>query len=107
MTSAAPSDLARERRLLAATRLEELFARDAGRFSRLSFAWDGWLLDLSKERLGEETLPLLVAHATERGLPGWIAALFAGEKVNQSQHLPALYTALRQADDTPLVVDGR
>jgi len=68
---------------------------------------DGWLLDLSKERLGEDTLPLLVAHARESGLAGWITALLAGEKVNQSERRPALYTALRQADDTPLVVDGR
>jgi glucose-6-phosphate isomerase len=51
-------------------------------------------------------LPLLVA--TQRvGLPGWIAALLAARKVNQSERRPALYTALRQADDTPLVVDGR
>ena len=73
MTSAAPSDLARERRLLATTTLADLFARDPDRSSRLSVEWDGWLLDLSKERLGEETLPLLVAHARESGLPGWIA----------------------------------
>jgi glucose-6-phosphate isomerase len=107
MTSAAPSDLARERRLLASTTLADLFARDPARFSRLSFEWDGWLLDLSKERLGQDTLPLLVAHSVECGLPGWIAALLAGEKVNQSERRPALYTALRQPDDTPLVVDGR
>ena len=101
------SDLSRERRLLASTTLVQLFARDAHRFARLSFAWDDWLLDLSKERLTEDTLVLLVAHAHECGLPGWISALFAGEKVNQSERRPALYTALRQADDTPLVVEGR
>ena len=65
-----------------------------------------WLLDLSKERLGPDTLPLLVAHASAAGLPGWIAALFAGEKVNQSERRPALHTALRQTGDSPLVVDG-
>jgi len=107
MTPAAPSDLARERRLLASITLAQLFARDPGRFSRLSFEWDGWLFDFSKERLGADTLSLLVDHAIESGLAGWIAALFAGEKVNQSERRPALYTALRQADDTPLVVDGR
>jgi glucose-6-phosphate isomerase len=107
MTSAVPSDLARERRLLASTTLAQLFARDPGRFSRLSFEWDGWLFDFSKERLGGDTLPLLVDHAIESGLAGWIAALFAGEKVNQSERRPALYTALRQGDDTPLLIDGR
>jgi len=104
---AAPADLAQARRALAGTTLAELFARDPNRFQRLSFEWDGWLLDLSKERLGEDTLALLVAHADSAGLPGWIAALLAGEKVNQSERRPALYTALRQTGDAPLVVDGR
>ncbi len=55
--------LADHGRALAGTTLAELFARDPDRFSRLSFAWDGWLVDLSKERLGPDTLPLLVANA--------------------------------------------
>jgi len=107
MTAAAPSDLAEQRRALAGTTLAELFARDPRRFDRLSLAWDGWLVDLSKERLGADTLPLLIAHADAAGLPGWIRALFAGEKVNQSERKPALHTALRQTGDLPLVVEGR
>jgi glucose-6-phosphate isomerase len=55
--------LADHGRALAGTTLAELLARDPDRFSRLSFAWDGWLVDLSKERLGPDTLPLLVANA--------------------------------------------
>jgi len=100
------ADLASHCRTLAGTTLADLFARDPDRFGRLSFGWDDWLIDLSKERLGADTLPLLVAHANGAGLPGWIAALFAGEKVNQSERRPALHTALRQADDAPLLVDG-
>ena len=101
------ADLAGHCRALSRRPLAELFAADPERFARLSFAWDDWLVDLSKERLGQETLPLLVAHAAAIGLPGWIAALFAGEKVNQSERRPALHMALRQPDDTPLLVDGR
>ena len=107
MTATAPHTPADLRLALAGTTLAELFARDPDRFVRLSFAWDGWLVDLSKERLGTDTLPLQVAHATAAGLPGWIAALFAGEKVNQSERRPALHTALRQTEDAPRVVDGR
>ena len=106
MTSAAAPDLADHRRALERTTLAQLFARDPERFSRLSLAWDGWLVDVSKERLGPDTLPLLAARATAVGLPGWIAALFAGEKVNQSERRPALHAALRQAGDAPLLVDG-
>jgi len=101
------ADLSAHCHALAGTPLAELFARDAERFARLSFVWDDWLVDLSKERLAPETLTLLAAHATATGLPGWIAALFAGEKINLSERRPALHTALRQAGDAPLVVDGR
>jgi glucose-6-phosphate isomerase len=107
MTPADSEDLNDHCRALSGTTLAALFARDPDRFARLSFAWDDWLVDLSKERLGPDTLPLLVAHAAAAGLPGWIAALVAGEKVNQSERRPALHTALRQADDAPLFVDGR
>ena len=106
-TSVPPAtDLASHCRALSRHTIAELFAADPDRFTRLSFAWDDWLVDLSKERLGTDTLPLLVAHAEAVGLPGWIAALFAGEKINLSEHRAVLHTALRQQDDTPLVVDG-
>src|SRR5215831_2537747 len=107
MTEPATVDLAEHRRALAGTTLAQLFAHDADRFAQLSFTWDDWLVDLSKERLARDTLPLLVARARAADLPGWIAALFAGEKVNQSEGRPALHTALRQQGDAPLVVDGR
>ena len=100
------TDLASHCRTLSRRTLADFFASDPERFTRLSFAWDDWLVDLSKERLGADTLPLLVEHAAASDLPGWIAALFAGEKVNQSERRPALHTALRQQDSTPLVVDG-
>jgi len=102
-----PTELASHCRALARRTLADLFALDPERCSRLCFAWDDWLVDLSKERLGSETLPLLVAHAAAAGLPGWISALFAGEKINQSERRPALHTALRQQNDAPLFVDGR
>src|SRR6516165_11686033 len=105
-TSPTATDLASHCRTLSRRTLADLFASDPERFTRLSFAWDDWLVDLSKERLGADTLPLLVEHAAASDLPGWIAALFAGENVHQSERRPALHTALRQQDSTPLVVDG-
>jgi glucose-6-phosphate isomerase len=98
--------LAERKRALAATTLAMLFDADASRAERLSIVWDGWRVDCSKERLDVPTLELLDAHARACGLAGWVAALFAGEKINLTEHRPALHTALRQQDDTPLVVDG-
>jgi glucose-6-phosphate isomerase len=36
----------------------------------------------------------------------WIAALFAGEKINLSEHRPVLHTALRAPPSSEIVVDG-
>ena len=90
-----------------ATTLGGLFAADPARFETFSWSWDGWLVDLSKERLTKEVLAALLREADAAGLPAWIAALFAGEKINQSEGRPALHMALRQQNDTPVEVDGQ
>ena len=94
------------RHALAGRSLLSLFEGDNERFAQLSLAWDSWLVDFSKQRVTPETIALLIAHARERNLPAWIAALLAGEKVNLSEARPALHTALRQQNDSPLLVDG-
>jgi glucose-6-phosphate isomerase len=98
--------LAERKRALAATTLSHLFRADATRAERLAIVWDDWRVDCSKERIDHAALELIDLHASACGLPGWIAALFAGEKINLTEHRPALHTALRQQDDTPLLVDG-
>src|SRR5215471_5236534 len=98
--------LSDQRRSLAARSLVELFESDPGRTSGLSLGWDDWLADWSKQRLTVETIRALLAHARARNLEMWIAALFAGEKINLSEQRPALHTALRQQGDAPLLVDG-
>ena len=98
--------LEEHRAALAGRTLSDLFAGDADRFSNLSLSWDQWLADWSKQRLTRHTIDALLAYAHERNLPEWISALFSGEKINLSEGRPALHTALRQQDDTPLVVDG-
>jgi glucose-6-phosphate isomerase len=98
--------LADQRRLLARRSLVELFESDPGRASGLSLGWDDWLADWSKQRVTPETMRALLAHARTRNLEMWIAALFAGEKINLSEQRPALHTALRQQGDAPLIVDG-
>jgi len=98
--------LEEHRAALAARTLTELFAADSDRFSRLSLSWDQWLADWSKQRVTPQSMAALVAYAHERNLPAWISALYSGEKINLSENRPALHTALRQQDDTPLLVDG-
>jgi glucose-6-phosphate isomerase len=110
MTTSTASDtwqaLLDHRRALAGRSLTSLFDADDARGSRLSLVWDDWLADWSKQRLTSDTMTALVAHAREHNLEAWVAALFAGEKINLSELRPALHTALRQPGDAPLLVDG-
>src|SRR5438552_9222970 len=98
--------LIEHQRALRGRTLTALFDASPQRFERLSLVWEDWLADWSKQRLTPETMSLLVAHAQDRNLPGWIEALFNGEKINLSEGRPALHTALRQQTDAAIRVDG-
>ena len=99
-------DLADHARRLSATTLHELFACDPERARTLSFDWNDWRIDVSKERIDDPALDALLHAAEAANLPHWIAALFAGEKINVSEHRPVLHTALRAPASTHIVVDG-
>jgi glucose-6-phosphate isomerase len=98
--------LAAYARSLANASLADLFARDPSRVARLALEWGDWYVDFSKERLTPSALEALLAHADSIGVPQWIDALFVGERVNLSEERPALHSALRQQDDTPVRVGG-
>jgi glucose-6-phosphate isomerase len=84
--------------------LRELFAADAQRFERYSIAHAGLVLDYSKHWITEETMGLLLALARSREVPGWVARLMAGERINVTENRPALHTALRSG--TPVMLEG-
>jgi len=98
--------LAARARMLATARLGDLLVQDPERATRLALHWGDWRIDCSKERIDAGALEALVAHADAIGVPRWIDALFNGERVNLSEQRPALHTALRQQDDTPVRVGG-
>ena len=85
--------------------LRDLFERDATRFARLSVRWEGWLLDLSKQRITPETLPLLAGLWETADVPSWIARMRAGEAINHTEKRAVLHIALRHAGG-PIKVDG-
>jgi len=85
--------------------MRELFALDPARFERLSLQHGDILLDYSKHLVTDQTLELLFALAHEQELPAWIARMFAGERINNTEDRPALHTALRAR--APVMLDGR
>ncbi len=87
--------------------LAQLFAADGHRFAHMTLAAAGLFLDFSKNRLDATALTLLANLARERGLEAQRDAMFAGEKINQSEHRSVLHTALRAPRGRALHVDGR
>lgn len=90
----------------ASLHLRELFAQDPSRGERLRLKVGDIYADYAKQRVTDETLSLLFALARERGVENLRDAMFAGEKINTTEHRAVLHTALRRQDDTPVYVDG-
>jgi glucose-6-phosphate isomerase len=91
---------------LKALHLRDLFAADAKRGERLTLQAAGIYLDYSKQRITDETLRLLLALADEAGLRQRIAAMFAGERINSTEHRAVLHVALRAPRGADIRVDG-
>ena len=86
--------------------LRDRFAADTGRGERLAAEAAGLYLDYSKQRVDDETVRLLLDLARACDLPAHIQAMFAGERVNFTEHRPALHVALRAPASESLKVDG-
>jgi glucose-6-phosphate isomerase len=87
--------------------MRQLFAADPQRFTRMSVEAAGLFLDYSKNRLDGRTLELLAALARERGVEQRRDAMFAGEKINNTEDRAVLHTALRAPRNARLVADGQ
>jgi glucose-6-phosphate isomerase len=85
----------------------DLFAEDPQRFSRYQVRLDDLLFDYSKHRISDVTLGHLLSLARAADLEHRRAALFAGEKVNLTEHRAALHMALRNFSGKPMMIDGQ
>jgi len=87
--------------------MRKMFAEDPKRFESFTLQAAGITLDYSKNRINNDTLPLLTALANKQALPSAISAMFSGELVNKSENRSALHTALRNFSDEPVYVGGK
>ncbi len=87
--------------------LSHLFQADPKRFEKFSHRHAGLILDYSKNLITDHTLELLIQLAQQAQLNQAIEALFTGSKVNTTQQLPALHTALRDPDLSALFIEGK
>ncbi len=75
--------------------LSELTAADPERWQHFHVEHAGWLLDLSRQRITQESVSLLVALARAADLEERAAAMFRGELINSTEQRAVLHTALR------------
>jgi glucose-6-phosphate isomerase len=87
--------------------MKDLFGMNSDRFSQFSLRFEDMLVDFSKNILTAETLQLLRELADECGLSQAKEAMFAGEKINETENRSVLHTALRNRSGKPVYVDGK
>ena len=86
--------------------LRRLFKEDPERADRFSVSFDDIYFDYSKNLIDKEVMRALFDLAEEAGLKEGIAAMFSGEKINETENRAVLHTALRDFSDEPIMVDG-
>ncbi|WP_372605257.1 glucose-6-phosphate isomerase [Actibacterium sp.] len=85
-------------------RIADMFT--GGRAARFSTRLGGMLFDYSKTNIDAQTLDSLLELATEAGVETRRDAMFAGEKINQTEGRAVLHTALRRSAGA-VFVDGQ
>ena len=87
--------------------MRDQFAQDPARAERYWLEVGGIYADYSKNRIDDKIMADLVALAEQSHLPERIRQMFAGEKINATEHRAVLHTALRNRTDTPVITDGK
>ncbi|MGE0502178.1 MAG: glucose-6-phosphate isomerase [Rhizobiaceae bacterium] len=96
----------RDRRMQSPVDLRAAFAADSRRFARHSARLDDMLLDYSKGAVDAATMELLEALAVAARVEARRDAMFAGEKINTTEHRAVLHTALRKPRGSHVELDG-
>ncbi|CAN5133928.1 glucose-6-phosphate isomerase [soil metagenome] len=87
--------------------IADLFEKDLQRFQKLSFSTPEMLCDLSKNRVDDNAVKLLMQLAAECKLDAAIEAMFTGEAINETEKRAVLHTALRNFSEQEINVDGK
>lgn len=92
---------------VAQLQMRDLFRQDPKRFEKYSLRFNDILLDYSKNRITDQTMPLLRNLAKEANLSGWIEKMFTGQRINTTEDRAVLHVALRNRSNRPIMVDGK
>ncbi len=98
--------LAAHARAMEGVHLRDLFASDPDRFRRFHLSLGDMLVDISKNRVTDETMTLLLSLAREAGVEERRDAMLSGAPINSTEQRAVLHTALRDPDGAPVLVAG-
>ena len=87
-------------------KIKQLFEEDSNRFENYSTSLEELIFDYSKNNINAETKKLLISLAEECKLKEAIDAMFAGEKINETENRAVLHTALRNFSNNPVMFEG-
>jgi glucose-6-phosphate isomerase len=80
---------------MAKVHLRDLAGTDAKRWQQCHVEHDTWLLDISRQRITQQSLSLLLDLAQAVDLSDRIVAMFRGDPINTTEKRAVLHTALR------------
>jgi glucose-6-phosphate isomerase len=107
VTTAAWQALQQHHALFEQVQIKYLFENDEERFLKFSHCTHDLVFDYSKNIITENTIELLIDLANECGLQEAVAAMFAGEKINETENRAVLHTALRNFSGKAVITDGQ
>ncbi len=87
--------------------MRHLFEAEPDRFERFSLSLDDILFDFSKNRITDQTLPLLFALAREAGLEEKRSDMFSGQPINCTENRAVMHVALRNRSSRSMSVAGQ
>ncbi len=88
-------------------RILDLFDADPNRAQGFSASTGDLLFDYSKTQIDEDIRAALIQLCDQVELAERRAAMFSGEKINETEGRAVLHTALRNLDGGPVEVDGQ
>jgi glucose-6-phosphate isomerase len=106
-TSKAWSELQTHYHLIQNHSLRDAFAQDLNRFKKFSVSFNDILFDYSKNRITDQTIPLLIDLANFADLKNKTEAMFTGATINTTEHRAVLHTALRNRSNRAIYVEGQ
>ncbi|MBJ7881730.1 glucose-6-phosphate isomerase [Gelidibacter salicanalis] len=87
--------------------MKDLFEKDPKRFEKMCIVFGEVLFDYSKNIITEKTLEKLLQLTEDCKVNEAREAMFAGEKINQTEDRAVMHTALRSFSDQPMTIDGK